>query len=352
MDKEFEEVISFDRLYKAFGFARKGSFWKDSIIDYDLNRLKYTYKLHRQLKTKKYKIKGYYKFKVQEREKVRDIKSLHITDRVFQKSFSDNCLIKNINKTFVYDNGASQLYKGTNFGRDRTKAQMQKFYRKHGINGYVLQIDIRKYFDNISHSYLKERVNHHFEGRPEVISELYKIIDSFEGEKGIGLGSQVNQNFALEVLSSLDHYIKEVLGIKYYVRYMDDMFLIHEDRGYLELCKEMIECFLSEIKLEAHPNKTNIFPLKNGIKFLGFHFYLTNTGGIYTKLNSKNVKAIKRKLRKMIRNGVSEEKVRKSFKSWRGHALYGDSFYVVNNVEIYMNKLLKERNREWKQKQF
>lgn len=347
MDKKYEEIISFDNLYKAFGLARKGSFWKDSIIDYDLNRLKYTYKLHKQLKTKKYKLKGYYKFKVQEREKVRDIKSLHITDRVFQRSFSDNCLIDTIHKTFVYDNGASQSYKGTNFGRDRLKAQMQKFYRKHGINGYVLQIDIRKYFDSIPHDYLKKRVDHYFSSSQEISSELYKIIDSFEGEKGLGLGSQVNQNFALDALNELDHYIKEVLGIKYYERYMDDIIIIHEDKGYLKLCKDMIECRLREMKLEMHPNKTNIYPLKNGIKFLGFHFYLTDTGGIYCKLNPKSVTREKRKIRKMIRNEVPDTKIVASFISWKGHALYGDSYYVVKKVQKYMYKLIKERNERW-----
>lgn len=60
-----------------------------------------------------------------------------------------------------------------------------------------------------------------------------RVIDSFEGDRGLGLGSQISQIMELLVLNDLDHFIKEKLHIKYYIRYMDDFILIHPDRGYL-----------------------------------------------------------------------------------------------------------------------
>ncbi len=344
MDLRYEEAISFNGLYEAFRFTKRGSYWKDSTINYDINRLYNSVKISRSLKNRKYRLKGYYKFSVQEREKVRDIQSLHITDRVVQRSFCDHVLLEDIQKSFVYDNSASQKGKGTRFSRNRLKTHLQKYYRKHGIEGYVLQIDVRKYFDNLSHDYLKERMTHYFSDNPQLLKELHRIIDSFSGDKGIGLGSQICQIFALDYLNTFDHFVKEVLGIKYYGRYMDDMYLIHEDKNYLKLCLELIKCFLGEVGLETHPNKTHIFPLRNGIKFLGFHFYLTNTGGIYIKLNKVSVKRVKRRIRKMIKIGVSEDQIRKSFTSWKAHAMYGDSYYLVKNVEAYMNKLLEGRS--------
>lgn len=60
-----------------------------------------------------------------------------------------------------------------------------------------------------------------------------RVIDSFEGEKGLGLGSQISQIMELLVLNDLDHFIKERLHIKHYIRYMDDFILIHSDKCYL-----------------------------------------------------------------------------------------------------------------------
>lgn len=62
---------------------------------------------------------------------------------------------------------------------------------------------------------------------------VFRIIDSFDGEVGLGLGSQISQIMELLVLNDLDHYIKERLKIKYYIRYMDDFILIHPDKEYL-----------------------------------------------------------------------------------------------------------------------
>lgn len=343
MDSEYSKAVSFDEIYKAFRFARMGSFWKDSIIEYDLNRLYHSVKISRDLKSRKYRLKGYYKFKIQEREKIRDIQSLHITDRVHQRSLCDNIIIPVSTRSFVYDNGASQKGKGTHFSRNRLKTHMQKFYRKHGVDGYVLQVDVRKYFESIPHEYLKQRMAKCYSG--EMLDDLCKIIDSYDGEKGIGLGSQVSQIFALDALDALDHFIKEVLRIKHYGRYMDDMYLIHEEKVYLQHCREHIDCFLSTIcGLQMHPKKTVLFPLKNGIRFLGFHFYLTDTGGVHVKLLKVSEKRMKRKIRKMANKGVPEPEIRKTFNSWSAHAMYGDSYYTVKNMESYMNNLLEKRS--------
>lgn len=351
MDDKYQKITSFDSIYEAFRLSRKGSYWKDSIIAYDVNRLENTIKISRALQSKSYRLKGHYKFKVQEREKLRDIQSLHITDRVYMHALCDNALIDDLSRSFIYDNGASLKGKGTNFARDRLKTHMHKFYRKHGLDGYVLQIDIRKYFDNIPHWYLKQRMMEHYDGYPDMQTALCDVVDSFDGDKGLGPGSQAVQVFALETLDKMDHFVKEVLGIKYYGRYMDDAYLIHESKDYLKNCRDLLACFLEGIELELHPNKTSLYPLKRGIKFLGFHFYITETGRVYAKLNPVSIKRAKRKLRKMVRAGVPEENIRRSFKSWSNHAGYGDSYYRIKAVREYMENLLNERGKNNEQEQ-
>lgn len=109
-----------------------------------------------------------------------------------------------------------------------------------------------------------------------------KLLESRYSENGIGLpiGNQTSQWFGLFYLNVVDRLIKEKLRVKYYVRYMDDMILIHHDKEYLKLCKQEIEKCVSE-KLNLKLNsKTQIGQLKNGIDFLGFRNILMKNGKI------------------------------------------------------------------------
>ncbi len=83
-----------------------------------------------------------------------------------------------------------------------------------------------------------------------------RIIDSFPGEVGLGLGSQISQIMELLVLNGLDHFIKERLHIKYYIRYMDDFILIHPDKDYLKYCLTEINKKIIELGLELNKKTT------------------------------------------------------------------------------------------------
>ena len=145
-----------------------------------------------------------------------------------------------------------------------------------------LKCDISKYFYNIKHDALKSLIRKYISD-PDCLWLLDMIIDSTEGNVGIPIGNQSSQLFALLYLSSLDHMIKEKLGIKFYGRYMDDFYLIHEDKEYLRYCWKEIERHVNELGLSLNA-KTNIYPLKNGIDFLGFHSYLTESGAVIRKV--------------------------------------------------------------------
>ena len=168
------------------------------------------------------------------------------------------------------------------------------------------------------------------------------IIDSTEGNAGIPIGNQSSQIFALLYLSSLDHMVKEKLGIKFYGRYMDDFYLIHEDKEYLRYCWKEIERHVNELGLSLNA-KTNIYPLKNGIDFLGFHSYLTESGAVIRKVRRKSKNNARRRLTKMrglLEAGkITPEKVEQSYKSWRGHASKGNCYHLIRNMDQHYNKL-------------
>ena len=150
----YERIYGFDNLHKAFKLARRGKRWKPATARFEVNLLENLLRLSRELQDKTYELSEYHTFKVYE-PKERDVMSNSFRDKVVQHSLCDNVLEILLRKNFLYDNYASQVGKGTDFGLNRLDGFMHKFYRQHGLEGWVLKCDIRKYFYSIPHEYLK-----------------------------------------------------------------------------------------------------------------------------------------------------------------------------------------------------
>ena len=338
-------VCDFENLYKAMYKCKHNVGWKDSVAGFVKNGLINCVKLHEQLMDGTYEINKYTIFYVYE-PKERKIVSTRIKDRVFQRSLCDNYLTAEISKSFIYDNCACQDGKGTKFARDRLKCHLPRFYRKHGANGYVLKCDLSNYFGSTRHDIaiaaIEKRVSDGW-----AVSEVARIIRSFnDGENpevGMGLGSQVTQLVELAVLDDLDHYIKEQLHIKQYIRYMDDFLLIHEDKEYLIECRKKIEERLKELDLHLSVKKTQIFPITQPIHFLGFSFRLTETGKVVMRLLPEKISHERRKLRKLVNRAkegyMTREQVDACFTSWKAHAEQGDTYNLVRKMTTFYQEL-------------
>lgn len=272
---DFEKVWNFENLYRAYRKARRGKRWKGAAAKFEVNLLEALHLLSVQLRAKTYRLSPYNTFKVYE-PKERIVMSNSYKDKVVQHALCDNVLGPRVLPSFIKDNYASQEGKGTHFGLERLEEFMRRFYRKKGVDGWVLKGDIRKYFYSIRHDVLKELVRKYVDD-PECLWLLDMIIDSTEGNVGIPIGNQSSQLFALLYLSPLDHFIKEKLGVKFYGRYMDDFYLIHEDKEYLRYCWKEIERRVNEIGLSLN-EKTAIYPLKNGIDFFRLPYIFDGNG--------------------------------------------------------------------------
>lgn len=347
MNEIKEKVCAFRSLYKAMHKCKRNVMWKDSVSGFVKNGLVNCYKLRFQLLKNKYRIDKYSVFTIYEPKK-REIVSTRMKDRVFQRSLCDNYLYDAITRSFIYDNCACQLNKGTTFARDRLKCHMQRFYRKHGFEGFVLKCDLSNYFGSTPHSVARETIIERT-GDEWVNYHTNKIINSFnqgdDPDVGMGLGSQITQLTQLAVLDKMDHMIKERLGVKQYIRYMDDFILIHHDKEYLMYCLEEIRGTIVSLGLTLSVKKTQIFPLKQGIKFLGFSFYLTETGKVIKKLTRENVAHEKRKLRrlkKLVDNGVmTKENVDECYMSWKAHAKQGNTHNLIISMDKFYKNLWK-----------
>ena len=239
----YEVLTDLNVLYDAFQKSKKGVDWKCSIQRYEANVLPEVMKLRKALVNENYKQKPFFEFDISERGKHRHIKSLHISDRVLQRALCDYVLIPVFYRYLIYDNGASVKGKGIEFTRNRIVAHLQKYYRKHGNKGYILLLDFSKFFDSIPHDKLMEMIREKISDE-RLIKLLEDIIKTFDEGNGrsLGIGSQVSQIFGIYYPTRIDNYIKVVKGCKYYGRYMDDLYVIHEDKDFLKkLLEEILE---------------------------------------------------------------------------------------------------------------
>ncbi len=362
MPKVKETICDFDNLYISMNKCRRGVLWKDSVAGWVKNGIRNCRKLENDLTFEAYKIDKYIIFNVYE-PKLRVIVSTRFKDRVFQRSLCDNYLTYEISKHFIYDNGACLKGKGTDFARDRLHCHLQRYYRHYGNEGYVLKIDLHDFFGSTKHSLAKDTVRDKCED-DWAFSKVCDIIDSFNQGKspeiGMGLGSQVTQLIQLAILDDLDHYIKEVLKIKYYVRYMDDFVLVHPDKEYLKYCYQKIEEYIISLGLELNKKKTQLFPLSQPIKFLGFNYKILKSGKVTKIITHDKVKREKRRLRKQVervKNGeIDRASVDDGFASWIAHASgapskakagkpfigRADNYFVIENMKKYYNSLWSE----------
>lgn len=330
----FDKAFSFENLYFSYTRARKGKRHKVSICRFEANLLENLTFIHLSLKNQKYELSPYKQFYIKE-PKERLIMYNGFKDKIVQHCLCNYALEPALSKALIHDNYASQKGKGTHFGLDRLKAFMSKHYREHGVEGWVLKCDIKKYFYSINHDILKGQLRKKIKD-DKLLWIIDMIIDSTEGDVGIPIGNHTSQIFAIFYLSGMDHMIKEKLRIKMYGRYMDDFYLIHTDKNYLLFCLGEIKKYLTTLGLELN-QKTAIFPVSQGIDFLGFRSFLTDNGKVIRKIRRRSKNNIKRKIKKfakLLKKGeVSMEAILQSYASWTGHAAHGNNYHLVNRVD-------------------
>lgn len=342
----FDRVASLNSLDEAAKLAARGVSWKASVQRYRMNQLAYIYDTHEHLLNGDDVRKGFNCFWVCERGKRRYIQSVHFSERVVQKSLCRNALIPVMTHGLIYDNGASQEGKGTQFALDRLKIHLERHFRHHGKEGGILLIDLHDYFGSIDHECLKEIYRDTFEDA-KLLRLIYSFIDAFD--RGMGLGSEVSQISAIAYPNRIDHFIKEILRTKGYGRFMDDSYLIHGDINYLRNCLEIIRAMYREIGIELNEKKTMICDLRHGFTFLKTRHYITDSGRILRKPCRDSITRERRKLKrqaKLAEKGImTHEEIRTSYASWKGSMSHRDAYRTVANMDRLFSQLFI---KEWR----
>lgn len=334
MNDNLADIFSFLELVKAHRRARRGKGGKKEIIQCELDLAKQLVDMRERTLSGK-PLGRYHSFRIFE-PKEREINALNYEGRVLQHCLCDQALGPVIEPRLIYDNAACRAGKGTHFAVYRLSGFLREHYRRCGQSGYFLKCDVRKYFASIDHAVLKQKLAKlPFSG--EVRTLISAVIDSFSDSpgKGLPLGNQSSQWFALYYLDSLDRLIKEKLRIKHYVRYMDDCIIVHPDKRYLHECLQVLRSHVHSLAL-AFNDKTQIVPLKKGVGFLGFNFRLTSAGKVLrtvrTGAKHRHLRYVKRRRREAEAGRLEYGSLSESLNSICAHLAHGHAHYFSERL--------------------
>lgn len=285
----FEKAMSFEFLYKAYLKCKRGVMWKDSVIAFSENSIDQIEKLSTQIQNGTYKLRNPHTFIVYSPKK-RNIVSMWIGDRVVQRSLCDYIIYPAMTKKLIYANTACQKGKGTDCARNLLKTYLHKIYYENNDNNfYCLQIDIKGYYPNMRHDYVEYLFEKDLDTKS--FSMVKQMLNAhYPGEAGYNPGSQLIQIAGICCLNEIDHYCKEQLHCRFYIRYMDDIIILSRDKKFLESALGFIIYELDKIGFEVNLKKTSIYHQNEFIKFLGFKYKLTETGKEIILINGETVK--------------------------------------------------------------
>ena len=259
-----ESFLSFENLYAAYKKAYRGTKnYQAYAFAFDADRE--LLKLKQELTDGTYEPGNYNYFTIKE-PKERIIAVSPFRDRVVHHALV-NVIEPIYEKRFIFDSYATRKEKGTH----KAIARAQYFLRK---NGRYLKMDVRKYFDSIDHSVLNVILQRKIKD-PYILDLCGKIIaKGGSGIKGLPIGNLTSQFFANVYLDVFDHYIKDDLKVKGYVRYMDDFCIFDPNKETLKEQRDKIKIYLSEkLRLEVKESATLINGKLHGLPFLGVRIF-------------------------------------------------------------------------------
>lgn len=295
--------------------------------------------------------------------KPRLVMSQSVADKIVNHFVANYYLLPYLESSLIDSNVATRKNKGSKYALDLLERYLNTIRLKNKNKEiYCLKVDISKYFYTIDHQLLLEKLKKKIQDE-KVLDLLKKIMDETDKDyvnelvrlynkkfqtqiplykKGVGLsiGVMTSQFLAIFYLNDLDHYIKEKLLCKYYIRYMDDFLVLDTDLEKLKKVWKEIENKLQNLNLVMNP-KSNIFRLTNGFSFLGYRYRIVNKK-LEINYHKKTIKKIRNKL--IVLYSYDLLKYYKTYSSYYGY------LKKVREIERRFIMKTKEKFEYYKQK--
>lgn len=264
----YDKIIALENLQAADVIARKGKGRQYGVIQHDRNRESNILDLQSTLRDQKYSTSPYDVFTIFEPKERQIFRLPYFPDRIAHHAVM-NVLEPILTACFTADSYSCIKGKGIH-GAVRA---VKRALRDEEGTKYYLKFDIRKFYPSINHEVLKALLRRKFKDE-RLLAMLEEIIDS---APGLPIGNYLSQYFANFYLTGLDHWLKEVKGVKYYFRYADDIVILAPDKSSLHALRADIAEYLGmHLKLEMKKNY-RVAPVDaQGIDFVGYVFFHTH----------------------------------------------------------------------------
>lgn len=320
--------------------TKTGKRFRDNVLAFNYNLEPELFKLQSELIDKTYTPGAYRSFRIYD-PKPRLISAAPYRDRVVHHALC-NIIVPLIEKSFIHDSYANRI----GYGSHRALERFIEFARS---SRYVLQCDIRKYFPSIDHEILKQIIRRKIKCQDTLwLIELIidssnpqeTVIEYFPGDDlltpilrrhGLPIGNLTSQFFANLYLNDFDHFIKEKLQVKKYLRYVDDFLLCGDDWDFLTEARKKIEEYLASLRLIIHPIKSQLFETRQGANFVGFRVLPDRV-----RVRNDNLRRARRRL-KQLKAGYADGEVPlthliQRLQSWEAHLKHGDTYQLRKDI--------------------
>lgn len=332
----FPQIIDYENLWLAAKRASSGKKNKTVVANFNYQLLENLQSLQEELSGDSYHCSNYFIFEIFD-PKRRWIVVSDFRDRVVHHALC-HVIAPHMASKFIFDSYANRKGKGTHRGVKR----YQQFSREFK---YVLNCDIVKFFPSIDREVMKAKIAGIIKCAP-TLRLCEKIIDSApvsdnvsyypeifskNRRSGLPIGNLTSQHFCNLYLNDFDHFVKEKLRCKGYLRYVDDFSLFSNRKTELREWKGAISKYLEPLFLILHRHKTQIRPCHLGNTFLGYRIF---PGMI--KLDGKKgrlwIKRMKFKRKQYKAGEITWQEVKASIISWMAHARHADSEALISKV--------------------
>ncbi len=336
----YKQVCDLENIKLAWKKARKRKTLKNYVVQFDKYFKENLLQLRADLIFHSYRPLPLNTFVIRD-PKTRKISVSDFRDRIVHHALC-NIIEPLFDKLFIFDNYANRKGKGTLAAIKRLNYFMRKVSHngsvvnksKNKVRGFFLKGDIKHYFETVNHNTLIEIIFRKIKD-PEILFLIKNILKNYSPkEEGVGmpLGNLTSQFFANIYLNELDQFVKHALRVKYYIRYVDDFVILHNDKNQLCFYKDKINEFLkNKLFIELSLNKSKIKPLNRGIEFLGFrNFYY------HKLLRERNIRKIYRKISNLKNNYdhdvIDYDRVCEVFQGWNAYAKNANTYKLRHKI--------------------
>lgn len=322
----WDEFVSFNNLYRAYETARKGGHREDSQVikftrDLEVNLIN----LQNHLIWGSWRPDPVYSFKVYE-PKERLIQAPSFRDRIVHHAYYRTAgpLFENkmIDQTYACLKGRGPL---------GAVLQLQEYLQEYpeDTKVYAIKGDVSKFFPSISHYHLNTQIRRTISDKKLLaVSDL--LVEQNDQERGLYIGSLPSQLYAGVTLTPFDHHMKDDLGIRHYVRYMDDFIILSDDLPGIRETMEDAVCSLEAVGLKINP-KSKVIPLTHGVDFCGYRTFRD-----HMLPRKRNVRNARKRLIRLIgqydRGEAEITDIRASLTSFMGYASHCDAYRTTQRL--------------------